>query len=279
MMTRNVGTAYLGLLVLASGCDGWRTPSGPPASIDAELRQSLGGWGVVPIGPTPAQAPALVDLGQALMFDKVLSGNRDIACATCHNPVTHAADGLALSVGTGGTGLGPSRTLGPGRQFVPRNAPTLLNAGLGSFYLFLDGRVSGFRSGPFQTPAGVALPSGLPTLLAAQAMFPVMNREEMRGAAGDRDRFGNPNELAEFGDSDFVSVWPMACCRHAFWSATSWASLPPGFVATQSPTMHGAAPRQNSHRHDRDQQVSHARDYCIAPATGGPGQAAVPQVP
>jgi len=40
----------------------------------------------VPIGPTPAQPPALVDLGQALMFDKVLSGNRDIACATCHNP-------------------------------------------------------------------------------------------------------------------------------------------------------------------------------------------------
>ena len=207
MMTHSVGTAYLGLLVLASGCDGWRTPSGPPASIDAELRRSLGGWGVVPIGPTPAQAPALVDLGQALMFDKVLSGNRDIACATCHNPVTHAADGLALSVGTGGSGLGPSRTLGPGRQFVPRNAPTLLNAGLGAFYLFLDGRVSGFRSGPFQTPAGVALPSGLPTLLAAQAMFPVTNREEMRGAPGDRDRFGNPNELAELGDSDFVSVW------------------------------------------------------------------------
>src|SRR5207244_2126524 len=83
------------------GCDGWKTPSGPPASIDAELRQSLGGWSVVPIGATPVQAAALVDLGQALMFDKVLSGNRDIACATCHNPVTHAADGLALSVGTG----------------------------------------------------------------------------------------------------------------------------------------------------------------------------------
>jgi len=207
MMTRSVGTAYLGLLVLASGCDGWRTPSGPPASIDAELRQSLGGWGVVPIGATPVQAPALVDLGQALMFDKVLSGNRDVACATCHNPATHAADGLALSVGTGGSGLGPSRTLGPGRQFIPRNAPTLLNAGLGSFYLFLDGRVSGFRSGPFQTPAGAALPPGLPSLLAAQAMFPVTNREEMRGMRGDRDRFGNPNELAELGDSEFVAIW------------------------------------------------------------------------
>jgi cytochrome c peroxidase len=206
-MTRIVRTAYLGLLVLATGCDGWTTPSGPPASIDAELRQSLGRWGTVPIGPTPAQPPALVDLGQALMFDKVLSGNRDIACATCHNPVSHATDGLALAIGTGGSGLGPSRTLGPGRQFIPRNAPTLLNTGLGSFYLFWDGRVSGFRFGGFQTPAGTALPSSLPSLLAAQAMFPVMNREEMRGVPGDRDRFGNANELAELGDSDFVAVW------------------------------------------------------------------------
>ena len=35
MTTRIVSTAYLGLLVLATGCDGWTTPSGPPASLDA----------------------------------------------------------------------------------------------------------------------------------------------------------------------------------------------------------------------------------------------------
>jgi cytochrome c peroxidase len=206
MMTRFVRTASLGLLALVIGCDGWKTPSEPPASLDAELRQSLSRWGTVPIGPTPAQPPALVDLGQALMFDKVLSGNRDIACATCHNPASHAGDGLALSIGTGGSGLGPSRTLGPGRQFIPRNAPTLVNTGLGAFYLFWDGRVSG-SSFAFQTPAGVALPPGLPNLLTAQAMLPVLNREEMRGVPGDHDRFGNPNELAELGDSDFVAVW------------------------------------------------------------------------
>src|SRR5881227_982322 len=154
MMTRSVGTAYLGLLVLASGCDGWKTPSGPPASIDAELRQSLGGWSVVPIGATPVQAAALVDLGQALMFDKILSGNRDIACATCHLPAQHAADGLSLAIGTGGTGAGPSRTLGPGRQFVPRSAPSLLNAGLGLNYLFWDGQIA--RSGFGPPPPGPA---------------------------------------------------------------------------------------------------------------------------
>src|SRR2546428_1670787 len=171
MMTRFVGTAYLGLLVLATGCDGWKPPSGPPASLDADLRQSLSRWGTVPIGPTPAQSPALVDLGQALMFDKVLSGNRDIACATCHNPASHAGDGLALSIGTGGSGLGPSRTLGPGRQFIPRNAPTLVNTGLGAFYLFWDGRVSG-SSFAFQTPAGAPLPPRPPHNPATHAMFP-----------------------------------------------------------------------------------------------------------
>ncbi|HVH69216.1 MAG TPA: cytochrome c peroxidase [Gemmatimonadales bacterium] len=206
MTTRIVRTACLALLALA-GCDGWKTPVAPPASIDAELRQSFGSWRVVPIGPVPVQPAAVVDLGQALMFDKILSGNRDIACATCHDPLAHETDGLTLSIGTGGSGLGPSRTLGPGRQFISRNAPTLLNTGLGAVYLFADGRVSGFQSGPFSTPAGTALPSELPTLLAAQAMFPVMNRDEMRGRPGDRDCFGNPNELAEFGDSDFVSVW------------------------------------------------------------------------
>src|SRR5204863_3497709 len=160
----------------------------------------------VPIGRTPARPAALVDVGQALMFDELLSGNRDIACATCHKPASHAGGGLPLSIGTGGSGLGPSRTLGLGRQFIPRNAPTLVNAGLGAFYLFWDGRVSG-SSFAFQTPAGVALPPGLPNLLTAQAMFPVVNREEMRGAPGDHDRFGNPNELAALGDSDFVAVW------------------------------------------------------------------------
>src|SRR5438128_11168019 len=105
MMTRFVRTTYLGLLVLATGCDGWKTPSGPAASLDADLRQSLSRWGTVPIGPTPAQPAALVDLGQALMFDKVLSGNRDIACVTCHHPASHLGHRRALAVGPRGSVL------------------------------------------------------------------------------------------------------------------------------------------------------------------------------
>src|ERR1700758_666489 len=99
-MTRVVEMWCVGLLLLGTGCERSDTVAGP--SLDAALRQDMSGWGVMPIGPVPAQDPALVNLGRALMFDPILSGNRDIACATCHHPSNHAGDGLSLSIGTGG---------------------------------------------------------------------------------------------------------------------------------------------------------------------------------
>ncbi len=212
-MTNTVVRALgLGLLVVAGGCVETDRALPQPPSLDAELRAALQQWGVVPILPQPTQDSALVALGQSLFFDKELSGNRDIACATCHSPSTGMGDGLSLAVGTGGTGAGPTRSLGPGRQFVPRNAPTLLNVALGLQYIFWDGRVTGF-GGQFQTPAGLALPPGLPTVLAAQAMFPVTNRREMRGEPGDTDVFGNPNELAQIGDSQWTEQWRAVMLR------------------------------------------------------------------
>jgi len=199
---RTIIAIYFSLLALAAACERTETPTEP--TLDAQLRQDIGRWGVIPIGPVPAQPQALVDLGQALMFDKILSGNRDVACATCHHPSTHEGDGLSLSIGTGGTGLGPSRTLGPGRQFVRRNAPSLLNDGLGLFYLFWDGRVARFLS---SFNGGPPVPGDVPNLLSAQAMLPVLDRREMRGEPGDRDVFGAPNELAQIADSDSAAVW------------------------------------------------------------------------
>jgi cytochrome c peroxidase len=212
-MTRSIEAPMRALcaatLLAATACERPSVAEPPlDATLDAELRQLLGGWGAVPIGPVAAQDPAVVSLGQSLFFDKLLSGNRDIACATCHEPSLHASDGLTLAVGTGGTGSGAARTLGLGREFVPRNAPSLLNQGLGFFYLFWDGRVNeeGGQS-RFRTPAGVQLPSGLSNLLAAQAMLPVTNRGEMRGKAGDVDVFGSANELAQISDADFAEMW------------------------------------------------------------------------
>jgi cytochrome c peroxidase len=206
-MTRVTVAIGFGVLVLV-GCDGRITTSEPPLpTTDAALRESIARWGVVPIGPMPAQNPAMVTLGRALFFDKILSGNRDIACATCHQPDAGLGDGLSLAIGTGGTGLGPSRTLGSGRTFIPRNAPTLLNAGLGLFYEFWDGRLSGQSPGPFFSQPDTLVFSNAQTILAAQAMLPVLNRAEMRGERGDLDVFGNANELAAIEDGQRARVW------------------------------------------------------------------------
>jgi cytochrome c peroxidase len=201
----------------AAACYDEKLPSEPEPeiSLDLQLRQSLQGWGLVlPIAEIPAQNPALVDLGRSLFFDKLLSGNRDISCATCHDPSAHSGDQLSLSIGTGFSGTGTARAPGHNRTFVPRNAPSLLNGGLTFPYLFWDGRLEEFGpNGRPRTPTGVVLPLGLDNLLAAQAMLPVLNRAEMRGLAGDRDRFGAENELAAIDDKNPNEIWAAAMRR------------------------------------------------------------------
>src|SRR5690349_2195041 len=184
-------------------------------SLDQQVRQAISPWGVVPVLPVTAPNPALVDLGRSLFFDKILSGNRDVACASCHDPRNGTDDGLSLAIGTGATGSGASRTLGAGRSPTPRNAPALFNVGLGGFYLFWDGRVNdaGGPGGRFATPTGIVLPSGIANVVAAQAMIPVTNRTEMRGNAGDRDVFGGTNEIATIPDSAVGSIWKSTMAR------------------------------------------------------------------
>ena len=55
--------------------------------------------------PQPADNPSSPDkvaLGRLLFWDPILSGDRDVACASCHDPAYAYADGRALSIGTGG---------------------------------------------------------------------------------------------------------------------------------------------------------------------------------
>lgn len=243
-MRAPASVAWLGLLVVVA-CDGPSVVTDPPLdpTMDADLRQTLSTYGVMPIGPVQPRDPALVALGQALMFDPILSGNRDIACATCHHPSTHGADGRSLPIGTGGSGLGPDRTLGAGRDFVPRNAPSLLNQGLRSVYILWDGRVSGHGAGPFQAPPGLTLPFGLPDILAAQAMLPVLDRREMRGEPGDVDVFGEPNELAQLADDEHEPIWGAIMDRLLGVSgyAAMFRAAFPGVPAAQLHFRHAAA--------------------------------------
>lgn len=57
----------------------------------------------LPTDPSNAVAddPRAADLGHRLYFDSRLSGNGQVACATCHQPSKYFTDGLALAVGSG----------------------------------------------------------------------------------------------------------------------------------------------------------------------------------
>ncbi len=79
-----------------------------------------------------------IELGRQLFFDPVVSGDNTQSCATCHHPDLGLSDGRILSMGAGGTGVGPTRT---GGKATRRNSPTLWNAAY-NFKLFWDGRAN-----------------------------------------------------------------------------------------------------------------------------------------
>ena len=132
-------------------------------------------------------------LGRDLFFDPLLSGNRNISCASCHHGVLGSADAVPLSVGEGGKGLGKRRHgtgTAPAHQHVPRNAPAIFNLGASAFTtLFHDGRVAQNADAPFgiQMPEGNALEREANSLLAAQALLPILSPEEMAGTEGEND--------------------------------------------------------------------------------------------
>jgi cytochrome c peroxidase len=102
-----------------------------------------------PIRPVPVpeqnlQTPEKIELGKKLFFDRRLSGDGTMSCATCHDPEKAYTDGLELSLSYPTT-----------RNW--RNSPTLVNVAFQK-YLFHDGRASS---------------------LEEQALFPMMSAFEM----------------------------------------------------------------------------------------------------
>jgi cytochrome c peroxidase len=75
---------------------------------------------------------AKVALGRRLFFDTILSEDRSMACASCHDPATAFTNGLPTSLGVHGR---------RGR----RNVPTLVNRAYGKSF-FWDGRTSTLES-------------------------------------------------------------------------------------------------------------------------------------
>ncbi|SEW18287.1 cytochrome c peroxidase [Cognatiyoonia koreensis] len=157
--------------------------------------------------------PAQARIGQLLFYDKVLSGNRNISCGTCHHHDHAGTDGLSLGIGEGGVGVGPERTPGTGAdrivKRIPRNAPSLWNLGHKDVrVLFHDGRLTRgdqYDNG-FNSPAEEWLPPGLDNLTAAQALFPLTAQFEMAG---------NPreNEIAGAIHDRPDTAWPIIAKR------------------------------------------------------------------
>lgn len=106
-------------------------PSSLPAAWDAEELSILrlhwiGSLPPLPVDPgnSVADDPRAAALGRRLFFDRRLSGDGEVACASCHVPSKGFTDGLARSRGVGETA---------------RNAPTLIGVAFSPWY-FWDGR-------------------------------------------------------------------------------------------------------------------------------------------
>jgi len=152
-------------------------------------------------------------LGRLLFYDPILSGNRNISCGTCHNHKHASTDGIALGIGEGGVGLGPDRTPGQGASRIERrtsrNAPALFNLGAKDVrVLFHDGRISRSElyGNGFNSPAEERLPDGLDSLLAVQALFPLISQREMAGDPEENEVAGATNDRVDAG-------WPILAKR------------------------------------------------------------------
>jgi cytochrome c peroxidase len=159
---------------------------------------------------------ALAEIGRDLFFDPILSGNKDVSCATCHHPSLGSGDGVSLGLGTGAAGLGAERSVsGPhaADERIPRNAPALWNLGSTELrVLFHDGRLERDPSNPdrFLTPQGPLDYMSFDSILAAQAMFPVLSHAEMAGREGENEIATAVGEERIHGDN---GAWALIAAR------------------------------------------------------------------
>ena len=109
-----------------------RSPAAWPApTLDDTVKPHYVELGLMPPMPYPASNPyhpAKAALGKQLFFDPRLSGSGQMSCASCHDPDRAWGDGRTVS-------------FGHARKELPRNAPTVLNAGHLPL-LFWDGRTA-----------------------------------------------------------------------------------------------------------------------------------------
>lgn len=123
-----------------------------------------------PDNPPSADKAAL---GKLLFWDPILSGNRDVACASCHHPRFGYADNRDLSIGVNGVGLGEDHQfMSPNSiPLVKRNSQTLLNAAFNG----ID------ETGRYDPAVAPMFWDMRVASLEGQALEPIKTFEEMRG--------------------------------------------------------------------------------------------------
>ncbi|MEM6806935.1 MAG: cytochrome-c peroxidase, partial [Bacteroidota bacterium] len=103
------------------------------AERQRQLRDSLAHFSALPLKVKhPADnpsSPEKIKLGRFLFFDPILSGNKDVACATCHHPSNAFAESLDISIGVNGQGFGHRRSFQKPNDipFTKRNSQTVIN--------------------------------------------------------------------------------------------------------------------------------------------------------
>ncbi len=113
------------------------------------------------------------ELGELLFFDPILSGNKDVACATCHHPEFGFAENLELSIGVNGHGFGSKRAFKTPNSipFVKRNSQSLVNVAFNG--IKQDGTLEPTKAPMFWDLRAESLEK--------QALEPIKTMEEMRG--------------------------------------------------------------------------------------------------
>lgn len=115
-----------------------------------------------------------VELGKLLFFDPVLSGNQDVACATCHHPSNGFAESLDISIGVNGKGFGSKRHFKQPNSipFTKRNSQTVINTAFNGINIYNQYQ-------PAEAPMFWDLRANS---LEKQALEPIKSLEEMRGS-------------------------------------------------------------------------------------------------
>ena len=126
-----------GFAVLASTSWRWSL-----ASVDSSGRQTVpAGLPDVPVPDDNPMTAAKVELGKQLYFDKRLSRDNTISCASCHDPEKGWSNGEQFATGVRG-------------QKGGRSSPSLINSAY-NYFQFWDGRAGSLEEqalGPIQNP-------------------------------------------------------------------------------------------------------------------------------